>query len=57
MEDLDHLLPEAADAARRWAEMHGVNLDEAQGRIATPLRWVADAVARRGGWTTTPSGV
>ncbi|MER7181286.1 hypothetical protein ABT404_17695 [Streptomyces hyaluromycini] len=48
-EDLDHLPPEAADAARRWAELHGVNLDEAQGRIAAPLRWVADAVARRKG--------
>ncbi|MFF3356778.1 hypothetical protein ACFYWN_29985 [Streptomyces sp. NPDC002917] len=47
--DLDHMSPEAAEAARHWAELHGVDLDQAQGRVLTPVRWVADAVARRKG--------
>ncbi|MFF4010592.1 hypothetical protein [Streptomyces sp. NPDC001717] len=48
-DDLDHLSPEAADAARRWGEAHGLDLNKAQGRVLTPVRWVADAVAQRKG--------
>lgn len=48
-DDLDHMSAEAADAVRRWGELHGVDLNEAQGRALTPARWVADAVARRKG--------
>ncbi|MFH9060949.1 hypothetical protein ACH4GM_06980 [Streptomyces coeruleorubidus] len=48
-EDIDQLTPEAVDAVLRWGELLGVSTQEAQGRALAPVRWIADAVARRYG--------
>lgn len=53
-DDVDRLPPEAVDAVLRWGELLGVSPHEAQGRILTPARWVADGVAKRYGFGHEP---
>ncbi|GHC98531.1 hypothetical protein GCM10010313_07500 [Streptomyces violarus] len=49
-DDMDRLAPEAVDAVLRWGELLGVSTREAQGRVYTPARWIADGVAKRRGF-------
>ncbi|EFL36441.1 conserved hypothetical protein [Streptomyces viridochromogenes DSM 40736] len=49
-DDVDGLAPDAVDAVLRWGELLGVSTRDAQGRVLTPVRWVADGVARRHGF-------
>ncbi|MGK5696105.1 hypothetical protein ACSNOJ_24985 [Streptomyces sp. URMC 128] len=48
-DDIDRFSDEAVDAVLRWGELLGVRTDGAQGRVLAPVRWIADAVARRYG--------
>jgi hypothetical protein len=49
VDHIDSLGPSVERAVLAWGELLGVSAAEAQGRVLTPARWVADTVAKRFG--------